>query len=79
MFYGHYLQSYSLIFIQCAFQNFMVKLLFQFKTKHVNVILEENYIPPGRSVFYGHYLQSYSPYFRSMCISEFHGKAVVTI
>ena len=39
--YVHSFQSYTLIFIQCAFQNFIVKRLFQYKTKHVSVILQE--------------------------------------
>ena len=42
--YEHSLQSYTLIFNLhvCAFINFMVKRLLQYKTKHVTVILPEN-------------------------------------
>ena len=40
--YEHSLQHYTLIFNRCAFMNFMVKRLLQYKTKHATVILQEN-------------------------------------
>ena len=38
--YDHFLQSYTLIFNRCAYKNFILKRLLQYKTKHIIVILQ---------------------------------------
>ena len=41
--YDHYLQCYTLMFIQCAIYNFTEKWLLQFKTKDFSVYLQEKW------------------------------------
>ena len=46
--YEHYLQSYALIFIQCALQNFTVKWWLQLKLNTSVLFHKKNNIPTGR-------------------------------